>query len=111
MTLKPVLPRPSKPAREEKVLPPERMLARPRQMYMVPRVAMKGATFSLVMTMPLTQPMKAPMSRTMKMIMGTLKYRVLFPMVRPSWIRPPAIIPARPTTEPTDRSMPPVMMT
>ena len=36
---------------------------------------------------------------------------VLPPMVRPSWIRPPASMPVRPTTEPTDRSMPPVMMT
>ena len=43
---------------------------------MVPSVAMKGATRSLVMTAPFIQPMTQPSKMTMRMTMGTLKYSV-----------------------------------
>ena len=54
----------------------EMMFAKPRQMYMVPRVAMKGATRSLAITAPFTQPIAQPSRMTMRMTIGTLKYSV-----------------------------------
>ena len=57
----------------EKVVPPERRLAKPRQMYIVPSVAMNGATFSLVTINPLIRPIKQPKIIMKRMISGTLK--------------------------------------
>ena len=71
--LKPTLPRPSYPVMSEKVAPPERRLAKPRQMYMVPRVVIKGATFSLVIIRPLIAPIRQPTISIRITITGTLK--------------------------------------
>ena len=72
-TLNPVFPSPSYPAISGKVAPPERKFAKPRQMYIVPRVAINGATFSFVMIRPLTHPITAPTTSIMITIIGTLK--------------------------------------
>ena len=73
---------------------------------------MKGATPKRVTSVPLSAPTAAPTASTITITAHTggkiLTSRK--PMVRPS-SSTPAITPARPTIEPTDRSMPAVRIT
>jgi hypothetical protein len=73
---------------------------------------MKSATLSRVMSRPLMSPMKTPSASVIMMISGVLKNTVQPNRWSiPCKIRPPATIPQKPTIEPTDRSIPPVMIT
>ncbi len=112
-TSKPVFPSPLFPASFENVLPSERIFAKPLQIYIVPKVAINGATLNFVIIIPFTIPISAPIKTVINTIIGILKYNVTPKTfrVRPSSIKPPASIPASPAIEPTDKSMPPVMIT
>ena len=51
-------------------------MAKPRATYIMPRVAIKGATLNLVITRPFNVPITTPNSMVMMNTAGTLKYRV-----------------------------------
>ena len=72
----PVFPSPSFPASSENVAPSDLKFAKPLQIYIVPRVAINGATLNFVMTIPLIAPRSAPMIAVMITTIGTLKYSV-----------------------------------
>ena len=76
---------------------------RPRAIIIMPSVAINGGTFMREMTMPLTKPASAP---------------VKSPTMTPTQTGMPMLVTATPVitaasvmTVPTERSMPPVMMT
>ena len=72
----PVFPRAGLPIRFGKVFPLDLSKAKPRATYIVPRVAMKGATLNRVISKPLMSPISTPRDKEMKMTTGTLKYIV-----------------------------------
>jgi len=110
---KPVLPISLFPTKLGNVAPLERSIAKPRATYIIPKVAINGATLNLVITKPFIMPINAPITITIVTIIGTLKkiLQLNNSSVKPSLIKPPAIIPPRPTIAPTERSIPPVMIT
>ena len=57
----------------ENVFPPERIFARPRPMYIVPNVTIKGANLHFAINAPLTIPMIIPIMIQITVIAGTLK--------------------------------------
>ena len=69
---KPRLPLAASPKRFGKVAPPLRSMAAPRQMYMVPRVAMKAGTFIRAIRKPENRPMMMASTNTTSRISGTL---------------------------------------
>ena len=76
--------------------------AMPRAIPSMPRVAMKGGILPLVMTMPLIQPANVPIARpAMAAMRGSTPFSISQPMVTA----------LRARIEPTDRSIPPEMMT
>ncbi len=78
----------------------------------MPRVQIKGATPSRVITAPFTSPIITPNSATARITSGTLRNRVLpFHNGTPLVSSAPATMPQMPATAPTERSMPPVRIT
>ena len=76
--------------------------AAPRIRLMVPRVTMNGCRPSFEIMVPLTTPTATPSRMPRPMAMGTLM---------PCSMLVVTTIPTRATSEPTERSMPPWMMT
>jgi hypothetical protein len=76
-------------------------------------VAINGGTLNLVTNIPLNIPIRIPITKVIKIITGTEGKIVIpkKPRTIPSKIKPPAIIPLNPITEPMERSMPPVKIT
>src|ERR1700722_11659670 len=74
---------------------------------------MNGATLKRVIRMPLTAPTNKPRQRQSAIIAGILKYTATPSggMTSPRSISKPEIMAAKPTVDPTDRSMPPVRIT
>ncbi|MNE55234.1 hypothetical protein D3C80_1500590 [compost metagenome] len=77
--------------------------ATPRAISIMPSVAMKGGSFNWVMTKPLISPQSEPVRipSSMPIQIGSCS----------SFTASAATTPASARTEPTDRSIPPVMMT
>ena len=71
-----MLPNASLPTRLGKVAPFEVKFAAPRAMYIMPKVAMNGATANLVMIKPLIAPTITPIATAIRTITGTEKYMV-----------------------------------
>ena len=84
------------------VCPLGRMNARPRAIAIAASVTMKGFIRSTVTAMPLNSPQPAPTRIPMATAAGTGTL---------SCIAIPATTPDKATTEPDERSMPPVMIT
>ncbi len=76
----------------------------------MPKVAMKGGTLNFVMTMPLTSPGKTEAARTSSDAAAMVQPTGM-PEASKSCMSLAAPTEARPITKPTERSMPPVMMT
>jgi len=83
--------------------PPLRMSASPRAPVIMPRVTMKGATPPLVTSTPFTNPQVAPVRRPTAMGMMT--------GWSPGCAKVAQATPLRATTEPRERSTPPVSST
>ncbi len=84
-------------------LPPLITSARPRAAVIMPSVTMNGATRPLVMTQPLTAPQPAPASTPRST--GTASGYCC------GWAKQAATTPVSATSEPSDRSTPPVSST
>ena len=79
----------------------EKVLARPWATPIMPKVAIKGATFSFTTTIPLRKPNAAAVSRPS---------RIAAPSFTPHPINCAITIPISETRPPTDRSIPPVII-
>ena len=69
----PVLPKASLPTRLGKVAPFDVRFAAPRAMYIIPKVAMNGATVNLVIITPLIAPTIMPIIIAISTILGMEK--------------------------------------
>ena len=71
---------------------------------------MKGGTLNFVMTIPLTRPGRTEAARTISEARAMVESTGMF-LARNTCMSLAALTEARPMTKPTERSMPPVMMT
>ena len=76
----------------------------------MPSVAMKGGTLNFVMTMPLTSPGRTEATRTISDAQAMVQPTGM-PPARKICMSLAAPTEARPMTKPTERSIPPVIMT
>ena len=85
----------------------------PRAMVITPSVATKGGTLNLVTNIPLKPPSTAPVSNAPRQHPQNVNpmYVSITGSPKPVSDIPAAIAPERASTEPTERSIPPVSMT
>ncbi len=93
--------------------PPVQSMVKPRAMLNMPRVATNGGRRNFVMTKPLNQPSTRPARMPATMAPKTVNWTATPNMgrARPFLSRPAAKAPAKARIAPTDKSIPPVMMT
>ena len=83
-------------------IPPEKISAKPRAIPIIPNVAINGGTFSLVIKIPFANPRIAPKPRVTRIV------RKRFPVAAKTI---PPTTAEQANTEPTERSIPPEIIT